>query len=459
MLIVNYYRSADPVVRLLKQGRSVVRERPYAGYLLFLFGSGTGDEGIATWFARNLIALDSLTGSSLAGLVFAERVKIRAQAEAASTGSTPREEEVSLDRVSVDLGFDVRRLVSRRGEVSYRPEEELTAITYGADSVVRELGLQSDDLPCIAILDALPTEDNIDVLHLRDYDPKEIIHVLRELAAKFTRQEKFQPFFDLMELMHSCCDEIDSLGRQISDLRRKRAAIPSKPPPAELWPERARAAFMAGRHREFRSIIKTAPEMPGEEKQRILTRLEADAPKIVELSRTISALQYYRSKFDALDFESTQRLRRIIETHVCPYLPEVPASALDDQQLQDMGARLLALKRTLELEYARNLPDVAELITQFEGSLRQQTQPIEENLLRKEADLKLKREQLENYQLELLRCEVPRLQHTFSRIAIAHGIALNSRKSGGGLVRWLSGFLKPDILLKLGEMVAKHYAK
>jgi hypothetical protein len=188
-----------------------------------------------------------------------------------------------------------------------------------------------------------------------------------------------------------------------------------------------------------------------------LGMLEADAPKIVELSRTISSLQYYCSKFDALDLEGKERLTRIVETHVRPYLPHMLANVLNEKELLDTSAKLLVLQQTLEQEYARNLPDVAELLSRFEDSIRRQAQPIEEELLRSETQLNRKRKQLEDYQREILRCDIPRLQHTFRRIAIAHGIALNSRRSGSGLVNWLSGFLKADILVKLGEMVAKHY--
>jgi hypothetical protein len=454
MLRINYYRSADPVLRLLREGRSGVLERPYAGYLLFLFGNA--DEEIATWFARNLVALDSLTGSSLAGLVFAERVKVRVQVGATRDQlALPdlKHEEVEIRKINENV--EVERLVSRRGEVLYRPEEELTAITYGADGVARELALQAD-LPCIAILDALPTEA-IEVLRLRDYEPKEIIHLLRELAATFSQQEKFRSFFDLMARIHACCEEIDSLERQISDLRKKRTAILGTPRPAQLWPEKARAAFLAGRHREFRAIVKTAPDTPAEEKQRILTKLKADAPRVVELSRTTSSLQYYASNFDSLDSEGKRRLARIVETHVCPYLPDVLGVPLHAEQLQDMSARLLGLQRTLEQEYVRHLPDATDLLRRFEDSIQRQAYPVEEELLRQQVRLDHERKQLEDCEQEIVRCEIPRLQHTFRRIAIARGIAVSSRKTGSTFITWFSGFLKPDILVKLGEVLAKHY--
>jgi hypothetical protein len=263
MLRVNYYRSADPVVRLLKEGRAGIFDRPYAGYLLFLFGNA--DEDIATWFARNLVALDSLTGSNLAGLVFAERVKIRVQVGTTRDQlavSDLREKEVTLEKINRTV--EVERLVSRTGKVLYRPEEELTALTYGADAAATDLGIQAD-LPCIAILDALPTED-IGVLRLRDYEPKEIIHLLRELAAKFSEQEKFRPFFALMASIHSCCEDIDTIDRRINDLQRKREVIVNTTRPAQLWAEKARAAFLSGRHRVFRAIVKTATDIPVEEK-------------------------------------------------------------------------------------------------------------------------------------------------------------------------------------------------
>ena len=128
MLSVNYYRSTETVLRLLKQGHSAVFERPYAGYLLFLFGNA--DEEIATWFARNLVALDSLTGSSLAGLVFARRVKIRAQAGTRMDQlELPNSQDEEIQVNSIDEIVKVERLVSREGAVQYWPERELTAIT------------------------------------------------------------------------------------------------------------------------------------------------------------------------------------------------------------------------------------------------------------------------------------------------------------------------------------------
>jgi hypothetical protein len=53
-------------------------------------------------------------------------------------------------------------------------------------------------------------------------------------------------------------------------------------------------------------------------------------------------------------------LTRIVETHVRPYLPDELVNPLDEKRLQDMSASLLVLQRTLEQEYARNLPDVTD---------------------------------------------------------------------------------------------------
>src|SRR5271166_2024581 len=125
MLILTYYRSVDPVVELLKEGfmaaqkrrnKSAPVERPYAGYLLFLFGSA--DEDIATWFARNLVALDSLTGSSLAGLVFAERAKIRVEVGTKRDSSgplTPLRAEAGGIPIEKVKQYEIDRLVSRSG--------------------------------------------------------------------------------------------------------------------------------------------------------------------------------------------------------------------------------------------------------------------------------------------------------------------------------------------------------
>ena len=60
MFRIDYVESADPIVGLLKSRPHEIFNRPYAGYLIFLFG--ITDPSVANWMRSHLIALDSLTG-------------------------------------------------------------------------------------------------------------------------------------------------------------------------------------------------------------------------------------------------------------------------------------------------------------------------------------------------------------------------------------------------------------
>ena len=103
------------------------------------------------------------------------------------------------------------------------------------------------------------------------------------------------------------------------------------------------------------------------------------------------------------------------------------------------------------------LPDTRELRRRFNDSIQRQVRPVDDELGRLEALLFGKNDELENFQTKLLHCDIPKLQRTFREIALKDGIALNARKSGSFLTRWVSGFLKPENLLKLGEIVAKYH--
>src|SRR5262249_1613684 len=76
MLEVNIIKSADPVMQLLRHSSHEIFEQAFTGYMLFLFGAA--DEGVANWFARSLISLDSLTSNDVACFVFARRLQVRA---------------------------------------------------------------------------------------------------------------------------------------------------------------------------------------------------------------------------------------------------------------------------------------------------------------------------------------------------------------------------------------------
>src|ERR1035441_4146002 len=86
------FASSDPVLKVLCSDPGEIIGRKYFGYLLFLFGSA--DEEFATWFARNISALDSLTGSDLAVVVLATHIRVKVQ-ERHARGTRPNELEIA----------------------------------------------------------------------------------------------------------------------------------------------------------------------------------------------------------------------------------------------------------------------------------------------------------------------------------------------------------------------------
>ena len=72
------------LLRRLKANPAGVFPRPYKGYLLFLAGSA--DQPVLDWLARNMIALDSLTGEDIAFGVSARSYRFKLKTMAGHRG-------------------------------------------------------------------------------------------------------------------------------------------------------------------------------------------------------------------------------------------------------------------------------------------------------------------------------------------------------------------------------------
>src|SRR5437016_4942095 len=98
MFKIEYVRSADPVLAILRSNPYQLFGRPYSGYLIFLFG--IADQKVASWMREELVALDSLTGPDIAGLVFAKSVGIRGRVGSFYTvhpGHSPLRQDGSIE--------------------------------------------------------------------------------------------------------------------------------------------------------------------------------------------------------------------------------------------------------------------------------------------------------------------------------------------------------------------------
>jgi hypothetical protein len=299
--------------------------------------------------------------------------------------------------------------VSADGEVLYRPEE-ITAITYGSDNVARSLGVETD-LPCIAILNAIPT-GKVDILKLKNDDVTDVISLLRELVRNFNRQERYRRFLDLIQSIHDSHVRIDALGGQRCQAQRQLLEVVKALRPAALWVDEA----------------------------------------IAELSRTRSRLDHLAENPDV---NTTERLSGLIEKHVRPYLGYVEQLEIDEMQ-----SRLHAVRQEFEDAFVREVldtPAVQDIRARFEAAVAASQIPLKRQLSNIELQLDAERQNLDRYEQETTCCEIPDLQHEFRILAAKKGISVGGRKASKSTLAWIAGFLKPETLVKIGELLAKHY--
>jgi hypothetical protein len=271
--------STDPVLDVLCHDPGEVLGRKYAGYLIFLFG--IADEDFATWFARNLIALDSLTGADLAVVVLAARVRVTVQEEVTSSVSQSKPQRAVQSTDPSNTGIDDNSTVSRhvqkslfarlsswatgqheRSSISACPtvqkderslrspesknvkladidrrrvsvdrlvgpdmspsawtEREVTATTYASDEFARLLGIQNE-LPCLLVFDAIPW-GRYELARMTKYSSDALIPMIRDIVHRFTKSEGHDRLFNLLAT-------IDSLEATLARLKADLIGLSAK---------------------------------------------------------------------------------------------------------------------------------------------------------------------------------------------------------------------------------------
>jgi len=446
------YHSVDPILRLLRERPALTFDRPYAGYLLFLFGQS--DEAIATWFSRNLVALDSLTGSTIAGVVFADRVRIRVAVEQGRHHPL-NTEEVPIDEIQSGYQADYRyeRLVSDDGKSSFSGEAEVTAVTYAADEVARVMNLTSD-LPCIVILDAIPSGE-IEVLRLGANDPTTtIIAILRDLVSEFRSKDRYRRFFELLERIHDTDEEIKDLNVKAATARKNCAATRGTSVPERLsWPPKAKAALIADNLRDFRSALQAAP---AELRTRMLSNLKADGRNLAGLAKTIGTLQYYCRRWPLSEDEHA-RLRNILCNHASAYVSATGINTRCVEEVEATVAQLAEAQQNLQARYLAELPDISKEFSDFVESIDEQATRWEAEANLREVEVQEKDHEQAQLLEELKQCEIPRLQEAFRRLASRRGIQVKTKTYRAAVADWIGGFLKPEMVIKIAEVLGKSF--
>jgi hypothetical protein len=413
MFACDFFESADPVFTYIQQQRRRLLSRPYAGYLLFFFGES--DTEIATWFARNIIALDSLTGSNLAGLVFAHKIRIQAQRVIETPPASRRRNTTSRltnsEQVSDSMirpvdhprhpfdhrlrpEFQIREMVSATGIQAVYPEEEIGAITYGSDEIAARFGVLAD-MPCIVLLNAVPT-GTVEIIKLSDYDPERIIAFLRQLVAEFISGDEYAEFFIIMHSLHRLNVEIREAISTQNQIKNELTKVRKVVFP-ELWEMYAKDAFLKGEIKQARKAIWELGRLHTEEKQAILPELKT---------------------FKGVDVHGGGPIIEKMRAKATELFPNAEAQRHRRDQLID--------EQRAEIE--TRIESIANSISTLEGA--------QEDLV-----------------AQINHVKVPSLQEAFRNIARENKISSKTSAVKRTIYEWMGSFLKPETLFKLGDSI------
>ena len=403
MIQVDILRSADPILKLLRSRPHEIFNKPFPAYALFLFGAA--DEGVATWFARTLVSLDSLTGDDVACLIFAKKAKLRARKErvfgywaAHVLNSRQDYAEFDLDSVSpydgasTSNGYDEAEDFSasyivdeERRSLWRQTEEDLTVVTYTVDEVAAALGVTAS-LPCIVFFDSVlsssPALTNVAngpmaVLPLQDQPSNDVIRFFRRSIQRFRATLDFARYQALLDMFVET--ETWLKANAVSSVRRIEQAIAecasrhlaSVARLERLLPQ-LREYVGGGSLKHIRRTFELTPEIDKQSLPAIESKILENKPQLTRLSKTIHSVEYYITLAQwPLVQEDVRRVRVVAETYVSEWRPDCdPKRFASDRNYCKQVLEDLARVRT-ELIGAclAALPDVSAIKAKLDNNL------------------------------------------------------------------------------------------
>jgi hypothetical protein len=203
---------------------SKIFKKQYCAYLLFLVTQH--DRQQLDWLVCNAPGLDSLTGQHLAYAIFAKSFPVRIRTDAtrswAESELAGKECNLVFKNIPPELlkrPNEVVRLVENGAFGVVLDEDELTAITYGSDLVARELGVL-DKLPCLVVLDAVPSNSPL-VIPLTQKLIPELIQRLRGALSRFYSVGGQTTIRKLVDEIQRIQSRIDVENSHDADIRRR----------------------------------------------------------------------------------------------------------------------------------------------------------------------------------------------------------------------------------------------
>lgn len=442
---------SDPILRLLHTHPGELVGRNYAGYLVFLFGAA--DEEFATWFTRNLVALDSLTGTDIGAVVFAARVRLALPGQ--KTKRTQTRDTVDLTRI-YRHAFVSDRLIDHELRSLWRgTNDELVATTYATDDIARGLGVL-EDLPCLVILDAVPSPE-VEVVRLSEHATRELIPLIRDVVHTFRGGDGFQTYVSLLRNVQQVSGEYDELHREkqlveqrLQEARRK---VQYKLPKI---PDEAKDALLDASVRRFSEALRGLPQAD----QQHLDQRIAKATELQPLLQTFNKTLWQLRRFATVDWPLTaDRQRRydaVCEKYVQTLIEGLRTFPATPQltDCQDVIAALTKKQAAVIDELLGGLPTVPELQRRVSAQHEEFCGKQEEELQQLRSQEKELDAALDRALRQLAAAECPSLKETFRSAARARKITIMRRGAGQRVLEFGTGFLKPDILIRLWQLLS-----
>ncbi|NOK15826.1 toll/interleukin-1 receptor domain-containing protein [Corallococcus carmarthensis] len=442
MFQIKVERSSDPILPSLVSNPGEVFGRPFGGYLLFLFGEA--DAEIATWFARHLVSIDSLTGEDIACAILARRIRVRSHGEYAES-PRPRfsirktqNDDVYLKNISREPGMAfgrARRLVEEGESLWSGSTREITAVTPAADEVARSLGVL-DHLPCMVVIDGIPQREQC-IVPLAPEHLHELVPILRRVVQRLRCQPTFSRYLENIQTANSLAEQ---LQQQDWSLARGRQSLVDCETQYQLEQEVIRSAFLEVRRRVeegsprlLAAALRRIPNLDAARADQVLGEVRRVQRDLQRLSRTIGTLQYHGASREAVDREQA-KLKRLYQSHVQPLLSEsLPPPDLviqetcngwvrEMEKLQaDMIGRLLAL-----------LPTEEELIEQLRQRVGPELERAREALTTGRQRLEATRSRISSLTAACIAPDHPSLTAVFQEVGPRAGLDMFRSAGIGG---------------------------
>jgi hypothetical protein len=441
--------------------------KPYGGYILFLVG-GADTEALA-WLQNNILALDSLTADILAYAIFAKRFNI----EYAVTGKAQRIMPKSTHRRAIPP--EVMRLV-KSGILGWEMDgNEITAVTYAVDEIARQFGVLAE-LPCMIILDALPTRD-MEVIHLSDTTTDRVIPTLRQAIAAMLQVPTYDVFMDKVRRLYELQKLLNESERLSRDLERQQLELNNRIVQQCIFFDAyyqeflsgARASLVRAHLRGFRALVAKlllelgrliyspwgsfAPSDPDYlQFERALQRASELREVLAAYEGTAYRLNALATRFDwPLSPDDYVRYATIYNKHVTRLIGGLPPCS--DTDTRDnclvLEYQLRAKLEDIITEILEGLPNKEGLLARIKGSedkrrtdLTQKLEQITKTRLSLEQEVKI-------LTAELVRMEKPSLIASISSISRKQHLTSFRRQLKDTTITFANGWLRPELLLEI----------